>query len=140
MPKLSPVIALDKILSNLIKQYREHREALTKIETVFSKYGIDPQNGRSVAPAARPPTDEPAAPARGRRRRRRRGSFDQTAEEFVLGMISGSKSPTTAQINAEWVKSGRANKADNTLTKLVKERKLKREAVKDGRGSKYNLA
>jgi hypothetical protein len=35
MPKLSFVLALDKILSNLIKQYREHRDALTKIETVF---------------------------------------------------------------------------------------------------------
>ncbi len=72
----------------------------------------------------------------GRRRTRRR--FDQTAAEFLLGLLKGRKL-TTAEVNAAWKKAGRGGKADVTLMQLVKAKKLKRAKVKGGRGSRYGV-
>ena len=47
---------------------------------------------------------------------------------------------TTAQINARWKQAGRGATADNALSKLTKARKLKKEKVKNGRGSSYRAA
>jgi DNA-binding transcriptional regulator YiaG len=68
---------------------------------------------------------------------RRRGVFIQTAEEFVLGLLKGRKTLTTGEINAAWKKTGRLGNADNTLSKMTREKKVKRTKVKDGRGSEY---
>jgi DNA-binding transcriptional regulator YiaG len=72
-------------------------------------------------------------------RRGKRGTFSQTAEEMVLGLLKG-KALTTAQINAAWKKSGRKGSADVTLGKMVKARKLKRSKLKGQRGSAYKAA
>jgi DNA-binding transcriptional regulator YiaG len=70
---------------------------------------------------------------------RRRGVYSQTAEEFVLGLLKGRKKLTTGEINAAWKKSGHKHNADNTLSKMTREKKVKRTKVKDGRGSEYRV-
>ena len=132
MPKYSPIVSLDKILSKLVKQRQEHVEALAKIDGIFDKYGIAP-------PATAKQTVE-AAPqlAAKKGRRRRRGRFAQTAQAFVLGLLEG-KSKTGAEVNAAWTDAGRKARADTTLSLMTKKKLIKRVPVKGGRGSKYSV-
>jgi DNA-binding transcriptional regulator YiaG len=67
----------------------------------------------------------------------KRGKFTQSREEFILSLLKGRKSLTSAEINAAWKKAGRANNADNTLSLMVKAKKLKRMKLKVGKGSEY---
>lgn len=69
-------------------------------------------------------------------KKRTRGSYEQTAEEFILSLAKG-KGATSADINKAWHASGRRGKADNTLSLMVKKRQLKREKLESGRGSRY---
>jgi DNA-binding transcriptional regulator YiaG len=62
-----------------------------------------------------------------------------TAQAFVFGLLRGRKVLTSAEINAAWKKAGRAANADNTLSLMVKGRKLKRSTLKGQRGSAYRL-
>jgi len=71
---------------------------------------------------------------------RHRRTFAVSGDELVLAFVKAKKSPTTKQINSHWKSRGRAYTADNTLTKLVKEKKLKRTPVVGGRGSQYSVA
>jgi hypothetical protein len=83
---------------------------------------------------------EPKAPrpvAKRVKGMRKRGSFKETAEQMILGLLSGGKSMTTAEINAAWQKAGRGGSADSTLGKLVKAKQLKRRKLKKGKGSNY---
>jgi cell division protein FtsB len=84
-----------------------------------------PGRGEARKPVSRP---------RGRRR-----VFKQTAQQFILKLVR-NRPRTTAQINAAWKRQGRAGSANNTLGKLVKDKKLRREKIKGARGSKYSLA
>ena len=63
-----------------------------------------------------------------------------SGDELVLAFIKAKKNPTTKQINQHWKSRGRAYTADNTLTKLVKEKKLRRAPIMGGRGSQYSVA
>ena len=47
---------------------------------------------------------------------------------------------SAADVNKHWQGEGRGGKADNTLTKLVKDGKLKRHEVKGERGGRYSIA
>ena len=47
MPKLSPIVTLDRTLKRLTREWQEHHDALATIGAVFGKYGIDP--AKSVA-------------------------------------------------------------------------------------------
>ena len=77
------------------------------------------------------------SPRAGRRGPRATGG--PTAEQFVLSLL-GRKAATSADINAAWRKAGRQGRADNTLSLMVKARKLQRARLKDGRGSRYSAA
>ena len=112
MPNVSPILALDRILSKLTKEWHEHRDSLAKIEAVFSKYGIDPNNAHPVvtdAPVV-PKATAAAAPIAKKGKRRRR--LGVSGSEFVLGLLSGGKALTTAQASDEWAKANRPGKAD----------------------------
>jgi chorismate mutase len=85
----------------------------------------------------------PAAPKPRAKRvkgMRKRGSFKETAEQMILGLLASGKSMTTAEINAAWEKAGRGGSADSTLGKLVKAKKLKRRKLRKGKGSNYSPA
>jgi DNA-binding transcriptional regulator YiaG len=73
----------------------------------------------------------------GGRRRTRSGP---SAQEFVLSLLGSRKATTSSEINEAWRKAGRLGKADNTLSLMVKARKLKRAKLKDERGSRYSAA
>jgi DNA-binding transcriptional regulator YiaG len=72
--------------------------------------------------------------------RRRRSSGGPTAEQFVLSLVGSRKAATSNEINAAWRKAGRHGRADNTLSLMVKARKLKRARLKDERGSRFTAA
>lgn len=87
--------------------------------------------------------NRPAKKTKGKRGKKKAGAkrrkrYDQTADEFVLGLLKG-KTLTTAQLNAAWDKAGRGGKVDNVLTKVVKSGQVKRSKL-DGQGSNYSLA
>jgi hypothetical protein len=125
MPKLS----LQKVLSGLMSKRQEHLDALADIDALFARHGI------TLAEKVNPTPKKKGKV--GRRRRRQR--YDQTAEEFVLGVLAG-KTLTTAQVNAAWKKADRGGRAENALTKLVQARQVKRVKVKGERGSQYSVA
>jgi hypothetical protein len=130
MPRLSA----ETILANLIAQRQEHLDALAEIDSLFAKYGMT--LGQAKKKVGRKPGRKSGGKSGGGRRTR--GHFDQTAEEFVLGLLQGG-SLTTGAINAAWKKAGRKATANNTLTKLTKEKKVQRAKVKGGRGSSYSV-
>ena len=69
----------------------------------------------------------------------KRGKYDQTAEEFIKGLVKSRKA-TSSEIAIAWKKSGRGGRADNTLSKMVKAGDLKRVKLKGERGSRYSYA
>ena len=71
---------------------------------------------------------------------RHRRTFAVSGDELVLAFVRAKKNPTAQQINSHWKRRGRADTADNTLTKLVKEKKLRRTPIVGGRGSQYSVA
>ena len=70
----------------------------------------------------------------------KRGRFAQNAEEFIVSLVKGRKATTTGDLNAAWTKAGRKGRADNTLSRMVTAKKLKRVKVKGERGSRYQVA
>lgn len=89
-----------------------------------------------------------SAPAgrRGRRpgvavpgRKRRRGTYAMTAEESILAFVKKHGNPSTREIKKLWNSEGRRGTADNVLSRMVKDRKLKRTAIPGERGSTYTL-
>jgi DNA-binding transcriptional regulator YiaG len=85
------------------------------------------------------PVEAPAAkkPSKGQRRR---GTFKQTAEEMILSLLKARRVLTTSQLAAAWKKSGRAGPVDNTLSLMVKAKKLKRKPLGGKKGSQYRAA
>jgi DNA-binding transcriptional regulator YiaG len=71
---------------------------------------------------------------------RKRGDYSQTAEEFIASLVKSRKATTSTQINAAWKRDGRGGNANNTLSRMVAARKLKRTKLKGERGSKYAVA
>jgi len=96
--------------------------------------------------------EAPAKPVRKYRRRKakvakvvarkkgKRGTYAQTAPDFIIGLLAGGKTLTTAELKTAWKDAGRGSKVDNALTGLVKTGLVKRAKVKNGQGSKYCLA
>lgn len=76
-----------------------------------------------------------AAPKAGRKNKK----YAQTAEQFVLGLVKG-KGAITSDINKAWQAAGRTGRADNTLNKMLKSKKLKRTPLKGRKGSIYTTA
>lgn len=148
MPRFTALVSFDRTLANLMKERQTHADAVAHIDSIFAKYGISPAGAAPRKGRGRPPGSKSAPKAsdgegaangrmgKGRRRRR----FGQTAEDYVLSLLEGDKTVTTSEINGQWRESGRKGSADNTLTKLVKEKRLKRSPVKEGRGSMYSPA
>jgi DNA-binding transcriptional regulator YiaG len=73
-------------------------------------------------------------------KRRIRGTFQQTAKEFILSLFKGRKMLKSGDINAAWKKAKRAASADNTLSLMVKAKTLKRTKIKGEKGSEYRVS
>lgn len=133
MPRRTTVDELGNLIGKLQKQRHEHEQAIAAIDRMFARFGIQV--------AARRGSGRPAgtAAAANGRRRRRRGTFAVTGEQSILDFVKRKGKPSTQEINAHWKREGRGGKADNTITRLVKQNRLKRIKCKDVRGSRYAL-
>ena len=149
MAKSTPV-ALTRLIKQLLAEREQHVDAIAAIDQQFGEHGIatEPRKRRkrTVKKAGR---KKKVGKKRGRKKTAKkkaakksktRRSYAQTADEFVLGLLKGGKSLTTAEINGKWKQAQRAGTADNTLTKLSKAKKLNKKKVKGDRGSRYTLA
>jgi hypothetical protein len=133
MPATTPRFELAARVTELFNQRKAHQDAIDEIDGTIAK--IEQALGVSLNGRGRPKR----APL-GRQGKRARGKFSTTAEDTILTFVRGHKNPTTAEINKHWKSEGRKGTADNALTKMVKEKKLKRAKVPEGRGSTYSVA
>ncbi len=89
---------------------------------------LSTQSARPSSAAPKPSAKKGPSPSR----------VTTTADEGVLSFVKQNKNPTTREIEKNWAKEGRRGTAANTLTKLVKEKKIKREPLVGERGSRYS--
>ena len=130
---------LAKLMGELLAERKEHVDAVASIDRTLGQLGISPR--AKVRGAGRRKAGAPKKKAAKKGRARgKRGTYKKTAEEFVLSLLGGGKKLTTAQIGAKWRQAKRGGKPDNALTKLVKEKKVKRQNIKGARGSDYRRA
>ena len=118
---------------------------IDEIDSAFHSIGggassTGKRRGRPPGSGRRPGRPKGSVSAKGRGRgRRKRGSFSVSGEQSILAFVKKHGSPSTAEVNKHWHGEGRGGKADNALTKLVKQGALKRVKSKDARGSRYQV-
>jgi hypothetical protein len=155
MAAVSSSSNLSELLARLAEEKAQHEKATAAItETIEQISGLlgsllGGRSTRSAAPSHPAPISHQtpkasiavsASPAAAKRGRGKRTTFAMSGEEAVLSFVRQRKNPSTSEIRAHWKSMGRASSADNSLSKLVKDKKLKREPNKVGRGSRYVLA
>jgi hypothetical protein len=98
-------------------------------------------NAQATVPASRRGRPPKAAKAAAKKKGKRR-AFNVPGPQSVLDFVKtgGSKGRTTAEIDKNWQAQGRSGHAYITLGLLVRERKLNKKPVKDGKGSVYTVA
>ncbi len=120
-----------KKLAKLLRERAKLDGQITELEALA--------DGTPMAVPKVKPGPKPGRNAAKVVRRKKRGHFKQNASQFILGLLK--KAPkTTSQIGKNWKTAGRGGKADNALTKLVKDGLVKREKLAAGMGSTYSLA
>ena len=138
MPRTTAASQLVKLVKQLLAERQEHVDAIAAIDRSCEQLGISLSPAK---PRATRSTRKPGPKAAAKvTRRGRRGSYEKTAEQFIMDLVAGGKTLTTAQIVSKWRQARRGGKADNTLSKLVAQKKLKRQNIKGARGSEYSLA
>jgi hypothetical protein len=65
--------------------------------------------------------------------------FAVSGEQSILAFIKSKTNPVGREIETHWKSEGRKGRAINKVSKLVKDKKLKRAALKGERGSRYSL-
>ncbi|MEX0654717.1 MAG: hypothetical protein WD534_04680 [Phycisphaeraceae bacterium] len=138
---------LSKLIDGLRTERKEHEKAIAEIDKTFARFGIE-TDGAPVRRGRKPgpkPGRTKTTHTKGKKKTKRAGrqkrrTFPRTAEESVTNFVKQHGKPNAAEVNKHWRKEGRGGKADNTLTKLVKEGKLKRVSVKGERGGRYQVA
>ena len=133
----SPAAELETMIRQLRAERQQHIDAIAKIEATFERFGITPEGGTGKRRGRKP--GRPKA-AKTVKKRGTRGSFSKTADQFVLDLFKGGKKLTTSEINSRWKQAKRGSTADTTLSKLTKNKKLKRENIKGKHGSNYSAA
>jgi hypothetical protein len=128
-------------IQQLIEERQHHADAITAIDQTLAGVGAALGTATGIGGKRKPgrPPASASATATTSPKKRRRRSFATTAEESVLGFIRANKNPTGREIEAHWAQEGRGGPAANTLSKLLKDKKLKREPLKGQRGSRYLL-
>ena len=133
-------------IAKTIQKMREEREQLqarlAEIDDFFASIGLADgavSGGAVKKRVGRPRKSASAAPASkpGRKKRGRRGSFKVNGEESVYQFVKSKGPVTAADVNKHWQNEGRGGKADNALSKLVKEGRLSRKNIEGARGSNY---
>lgn len=146
MANTSPAPSITQRVQRLLDERRRHMDQVAVIDKTLGQihsllglsgkataggFGSAAKPAGTKAPVGRPPGKS------GKRRRRRRGRFETSAEQSILSFVQKQGNPSTREIQAHWQGEGRGGKADNTLSKLVKSKKLNREPLPNQRGSRY---
>ena len=163
------IAQLSEAIAKVSSEREAHVAALARIDATFAQLGLAPapvkrgpgrpkgsttkkvtkkkrkkKAAAKKAPAKKAPKKKAkkaaAKPAAPKKKRGKRGSYELTASQFVMSLVTGGKSLSTSDIIGLWKKAGRGGKPDNALTQLVADKKLKRAKVKGGRGSTYTKA
>ncbi len=127
---------LQTTVARLQAERQSYVDAVAAIDGTFRALGITPSTKKTGRGAAAKKVAFTAVKKRGKRRK-----FNMTASELIATTIkkAGAKGATGAQISKAWKAAGRPGDAYNTLTVLCKEKKIKRQKIKGGRGSMYTL-
>ncbi len=137
-----PDSKLPSRVQQLLDQRQKHTEAVISIDNTLASVQ-SALGSKSIAPlAAKSPVVRVAAksPTAKVKKRRKRGIFALSGEESVLAFVKQHKTATTKQVNQHFKAEGRASTADNALSKLTAEKKLKRTPLGNGMaGSSYSL-
>jgi hypothetical protein len=125
---------LTQRIQSLLEKREEHAAAITAIDAALSRAaGVLTLNGSAIKSFA-------GKEHRAGRRRRSRRTFAVSGEQSILAFVKSKSNPVGREIEKHWSSEGRAVTAANLLSKLVKEKKLKRAPLKNERGSRYSLA
>ena len=134
---------LGQRISHLLEQRSQHESAIAQIDETLARVGAVLGTDFGARRRGRPPGSgakaASAGPGRkaGGRRRRKRGRFATSGEDSILSFIKSNRNPSTQDVNKHWRGEGRGGSADNTLSKLVREKRLKRTSIEGQRGSTY---
>lgn len=124
---------LGSIIEKMKSDRQAHLDAICSLDDIAAKYGV-----RLVS------DDQTVFNKRGQKKsgqKRSRRRFEVSGPNMIKALIGSARTPmTSAQINQEWSKEGRAGRPDNILTKLVKEGIVRRDPAANGqRGGQYTL-
>ena len=126
-------------IEQLLQERQEHREAITRIDQMLERVSNALETRSSPGrPRGENHFSEAKQPLRTRRRRRRK--FAVSGDESIIAFVKDRKNPTTKDLTKHWTSEGRGGTAANALSRLVKEKKLKRTPLEGERGSRYSLA
>ncbi len=146
MAKSATSETLADLIARLRGQRQKHLNSIAAIDKTFEQHGIasEPRRrrrrGRSKAATGKKKGKKVGKRKTTKKKAIKRRSFSKTADEFILGLLKGGKTLTTAAINGRWKQARRGGTADNTLSKLTKDGMLKKEQIEGARGSRYSLA
>ena len=149
MPAVASSSNLVELIQKLETQNNQHAQSAAAVASTLEQIGRLLGSLVGGARSSMPPVaPKPAIAAKATKaattpvaaKTRTRQKFAVTGEQSVLAFVRRKGNPTTADVHAHWKSEGRGASADNVLTKLFKEKKVKREPIKNGRGSRYSLA
>lgn len=125
---------LSQRIQGLLERRQQHAAAIETIDQTLARVaGVLSLNGRAHKISAI------KGLVAGKRRRTRR-KFAMSGEQSILAFVKSRTNPVGREIEKHWASEKRAVTAANLLSKLVKEKKLKRTPLKNERGSRYSLA
>jgi len=134
---------LSSRVDQLLQQRQQHLDAAEQISATIEQIASLLGTASGVKRRGRPPgrprlnaiSSAPSAgPRRGRRKRRR---FEMSGEDSIINYIRGHRDATTQDLKKHWASEGRGGTADNALSKLVREKKIKRYPLEGRRGSRF---
>ena len=151
---------LTRLINQLRQERQQHEAAIAEIDATFKAFGITAAGGRADKAKKGKKRATAAAPTAAKKKGKRRGrkpaagkraagkkapwsrKFSETGDELILKYVRDKGGATTEEIRKHWDSSGRRGKAENNLTLLVKNGKLKRSKLETtkGRGSLYSIA
>jgi hypothetical protein len=139
VPHPTTTASLTDRIQQLLDEREQHANAIAAIDETLEQIngllgGVKPGRKPGPKPAAVPSAVEPPA-----KRGRRRQHFAISGEELVLAFVKEQGKPTSQEIERQWEAEGRKGRAAKALSKLTREKKLKRMPIQGHRGSRYSL-
>ena len=144
MAKQASVITqIQKLIAEIEQERQKHVDAVAEIDATLGSLGAAAAPVKRTGKRGRPKGSKNKVSKRVIKKkapRRKRQTFKVTGEESILAFVTKAKNPPNAkEINQYWTKEGRGGKADNTIGKLVKDKKIMRVQADGERGSRYKI-